>query len=135
MPSRPIRSTVENVTENIPNGPLGFAGNGNLLGFSGMVVTGISRTIVPGSELDPGYRVRSEEIKRSGGTERHVFKIDAYSKNIAQTVAKIRSAPSAADFFGRETQVVNVIEATPRRTASTWKVTVQVQDRSLLSDD
>ena len=129
-PFKPIRNASEYITDNIPRGPLGYTGNGAVVGSTGLVATELVRGLVPGSEFDPGYRVQSHKVNRSGDTERHTFVIDAYTRNIAQFVARIRSVPSGVDYLTRNTKVVNVVQMNNRRTASTWKITVQSTERN-----
>ena len=127
--ARPVRSAFEEVTSSIPNGPLGIAGDGDLVGFTGVAAVSLVRGLVPGDELDPGYRVQSHEIR----DETHTFRIDAYSRDIAEAVARLRAAPSSADFFIRQTKVTGTtVEVTERSTVSTWQVTVEVTNRELM---
>ena len=125
----PLREAGHEVTSSIPEGPLGFAGKGNLIGLSGTIVVAVGRALVPGEEFDPGYKVRSHEIQRSNGVERHTFEIDAYSKSIARALAKKRSAPTNIDYVSKQTEVIQVTEVRERPTASTWSITVNVTDR------
>jgi hypothetical protein len=131
----PLRDSIGEATSQIPTGPLGFLGGGNTLGLTGMIIAGGSSVAIPGDEFDPGYQVRGEEVVDRGDAKEHKFTIDAYSRNVAEVVAKVRSAPSNVDLFTHQTEIVDSQEMTERRTASTWQVTVEVRDKSILNND
>lgn len=131
---RPIRNTVEFTSEKIPKGPLGFVGNGNLLGGVNFLVVSSINGLIPVDGLDAGYNIQSHNVSKEGDDQVHSFLINAWSKDTAKVVAKVNAAPSLADLAIRRTDVVSAEEDTPRRTASTWRVKVRVKDRKVEED-
>lgn len=131
MARRPIRDGAELITDTIPRGPFGFAGRGNLTGALGLVAVQISSTLVPGSELDPGFTVVGSTREMVDGKQNMTFTINAYSRDVARFVAKKRSAPSNVDLFLRDVNVTSVEEVDSRSTASTWKVDTVLDEREI----
>lgn len=131
---RPLRSTVESITERVPQGPLGFLGRGNATGAIGFAAVGLARKLTPISGVNVGYNIQSREVEREDGIETHTFEITAASRDVARFVAKINSSPSSIDFALRETDVQSIEPIVKRSTFNTWRVVVEVEDRAVIED-
>ena len=131
MARRPIRDGLELVTDTLPRGPFGFAGQGNLAGAVGLAGVQIASLAVPGSELDPGFTVVNSTREMVDGKQKMTFTINAYSRDVARFVAKKRSVPYNLDLFLRDVNVTSVEEQDSRSTASTWKVTTILDEREV----
>jgi hypothetical protein len=130
--SRPIRESFEQYTDNIPDGPGGILGDGNVIGIAGYYAISTGQVAVlpiPGVK-QPGYSVISHNIQEFEEFERHTVQVNAASKHIAEVVAEYEiSSPSNIDYLTSEINVISVEEKKQRPTASTWKLTVDVADR------
>lgn len=126
---RPIRDLQEDVTDMVPRGPLGFAGDGNLVGAAGMVGVSLARTVVPLSEFEPGYSVVSSERDKEDGKVKTTLRINAYSRDVAQFIGKRRSAPSNVDFLIKDVEVKSVEPVEERSTVTEWEVVTETEDR------
>lgn len=131
---RPLRNTVESITEKVPNGPLGFLGRGNGVGALGFATVGLARKLTPISGVNIGYKIVSQEVRREDGIETHTFEINSASKDVARFVAKINSSPSTIDFAIRETDIKSIRPLVERSTFNTWEVVVEVEDRAAVED-
>ena len=132
MARRPVRKAQEAVTDKIPTGPLGFAGDGKLTGAAGLLAVGAGRVFVPLSEFNPGYSIESQEKEvTDSGTVRRTFRINAYSKDVAKFIAKRKSAPTNADFLLRDIDVVSTEPITERSTATEWEVVTETESRAI----
>lgn len=131
---RPLRSTVESITEKVPQGPLGFFGRGNAIGATGFAAVGLARKLTPISGVNIGYKIQSQDIERTNDTEIHTFEITAASKDVARFVAKLNSSPSSIDFALRETNVESIEPLVKRSTFTTWEVIVEVEDREAIEE-
>lgn len=127
---RPIRKAAESITEKVPQGPLKFVGGGNASGAALFTIAEVLGFFTPGSSLDPGFKVQSHSVERSQGREIHTFFINAFFRDTARFASKFDAAPSNIDFLLRETHVRDIELVEERRTSSTWKVVVDVNDRN-----
>jgi len=129
---RPIREAFESATENIPSGPGGLLGEGNLTGVAGYYAISTGQVAVlpiPGVK-QPGYSVISHGAEQFEDFERHTVNINAASKHVAEVACEYEvSSPSNIDFITSEVEVVSVEEKKERPTFSTWEVVVDVADR------
>lgn len=129
---RPIREAFESATDNIPEGPFGKFGDGDLTGYAGYaaIKTGqISVIPIPGVR-QPGFHVISHGVEQFGDFERHTVNISAASEHIARIAAEYEvSAPSNIDYFTSEVDAISVDEIKERSTFSTWEIVVDVADR------
>jgi hypothetical protein len=129
MSKRPIRDASERTTDKIPSGPLGYGGNGNLLGGAGYFAVATLNGIIPIQGVNIGYNVESHEVRRRGNSETHTFVINAMNKNIAQFVAKFQSTPSNLDLPAREIEITDITKLKERRTATTWRIETEARKR------
>lgn len=128
MSKRPIRDKQEAATDKIPNGPLGLAGGGKLLGAVGFAGASLANGLIPFSDMDIGYRIRSHNINRKEGETVHTMEINAFSKDTAKFVAKSKASPSNIEFFSNKTEIKNVEQVQERKGSSTWRVKVVVDE-------
>lgn len=126
---RPAREKFEEVTEKIPDGPMGKVGGGDLLGAAGYVAVESTKPVwqfIPGIR-QPGYQVTAHGTKKiEQEVERHVLTVNAISKNIGQFAAQYVASPSNIDFVRSEVKLVDTEELTQRGTYSTYQMTVDV---------
>lgn len=129
LEEQPVRDKFEEVTEKIPEGPMGKVGGGNLVGAGGYVAVEATKPIwqfVPGVR-QPGYKIDAHGTKKIGpGHERHILTVTALSQNVAEFAAQYTAAPSNVDYVRSETPIKNTKELTERGTYSTYRVTVDV---------
>lgn len=129
---RPGRSFFEDSLNTIPEGPLGKAGEGNVIGYAGYFAAATGQLAVlpiPGVR-QPGYHVISHGAEAMDEFERHTVRVSAASKNIAEVAAAYDvAAPSNIDFLSGETDVVSTEKVKERTTYTTWEVVVDVADR------
>lgn len=128
--ARPIRSALEKATQKVPEGPLGFAGEGNGTGAALFAVSEVIGFFIPGSTLDPGFRIQSHSIDEVRGKEVHTFRVSAYFEQTARFSSQFNSAPSNIDFFIRDIDVTSVEKVEDRATVGTWEIVVEVQNGS-----
>jgi hypothetical protein len=133
-PKRPLRDITENLTDNIPGGPLGITGGGNLVGGTGYFVVSAINGVVPLDGVDVGFDVESHSVERQDDREIHTFIIHSSSKDVAQFIAKYRSSPSNVQFLGRDIQITDVREEKSNRSFSRWRVTTEVESRGGTTD-
>lgn len=126
---QPVRDNFEEVTNKIPEGPMGKIGGGNLLGAAGFVAVESTKPIwqfIPGIK-QPGYKVTAHGTKDLGdGTERHILTVVALSEDVAEFAAEYTAAASNIDYVRSKIGTVNIEEITERATYSTYQVTVDV---------
>lgn len=134
MVRTPIRSAVEGVTSRVPKGPLGFFGEGNAVGAAGFTAVGVANTFIPIDGVRVGYRIQSHSISRQKDANIHTFVINAASRDVARFAAKLNAAPSNVDFFARETDITDIDRIEKRRTFSTFRVKVKVDQREAVED-
>lgn len=136
---RPFRDRLEkDITDKIPEGPLGALGEGNLLGFAGFVVVESGEVItIPVPGLDrPGYKVVSHglvETSSDGDEQVHEIVLHAYSEDVAEFVTQYNSAPSNFDFIRADTEVLKTEVIDPDGFYTTYEIKVLV-DRSEVRD-
>lgn len=128
--ARFLRRAFENGLDKVPSGPLGIVGGGNVVGAVSMTTAEIAGTVVPGSEFDPGFRIKSHNVRRQRGEERHTLEVDSFIKPTARFVSKWRAAPSGLDFFIQDVEVESVEKVRERGTSTTWKVEAVIDRRS-----
>lgn len=131
---RPVRNTVENTLDKVPVGPLGFAGEGNLVGGATFFTVSAINGINPIDGLNVGFNTEASSVEKVDGAKVHTFFINAWSEDTARFAAKMQAAPSLIDLGIRETEIISVEEDTPRRTASTWRVMVRTETRKIQED-
>lgn len=134
---RPIREQIEEGLDNIPSGPYGKFGKGDVAGIVGyaLIKTGQLAVLpIPGVR-QPGFHSISQGVEDMGDFERHTININAASKTVAQVASEYEIAsPSNIDYITSDVQAIKVEEVTSRPTSSTWRVTVDVADRGVLED-
>lgn len=129
---RPGRDFLEDTLTTIPEGPLGKAGEGNVVGYAGYFASSTGQLAVlpiPGVR-QPGYHPISHNVEVMDDFERHTVAIAAASRNIAEVAAAYDvAAPSNIDFITGEIDVVSTEKVNERSTYTTWEVVVDVADR------
>lgn len=130
--SRFLREKFEDATDQIPEGPLGRAGDGKVTGAIGYyaISTGqVAVLPVPGIR-QPGYNVISHGSEVLDESVRHTVRIEAASKHVAEFASEYAvAAPSNIDYVTAEMDTVSIEELKERPTFSTWEVVVDVADR------
>ena len=125
----PVRRKFEEVTTEIPTGPMGKVGGGNVIGAAGYLAASSLTPFwqfLPGIK-QPGYRVTAHGTRRISNTEnRHVLTVVAISGNVARFAAQYTAAPSNLDFLASEVQVVDVEKLSDKTVYNTWQVTVDI---------
>lgn len=136
---RPLRDVLEeDITDKIPEGPLGAIGEGNVLGFAGFLAVESGQIItipVPGLTR-PGYKVVSHgltDTSLDGDKQVHKIVLHAYSEDVAEFVTQYNSAPSNFDFIRADTEVIETKEVGPDSFYTTYEIKVLV-DRSEVRD-
>lgn len=126
---QPVRDKFEEVTEEIPEGPMGKVGGGNLFGAGGYFAVEATKPVwqfVPGIR-QPGYAITAHGTKVIGdGIERHVLTVTALSRNVARFAAEYTAAPSNIDYLRSEVKTVKIEELVERGTYSTYRVTTDI---------
>lgn len=126
---QPVRDRFEEVTEGIPEGPMGKVGGGSILGAVGYLGVEFTKpiwTFVPGVK-QPGYKITAHGTKDlSGANERHILTVVAISEQVARFAAKYTAAPSNLDFVIDDVDVVSVDEISERTVYSTYHMYVDV---------
>lgn len=134
---RPAREWFEDKTGDIPSGPLGSVGGGDIIGAAGFVAVESSRPIidlVPGVK-QPGYKIMAHSTRRVEEGEEHVLDVAAISENVARWAAQYSSSPSNVNFLVSEKEVLSVEEITERRGYSTFRIVVLLKDPGEVDDD
>jgi len=132
--NRPIRSFVEKTTSNIPSGPAGYAGDGNLVGAVTYFAVSIANKFNPIAGSNIGFKVNSHSTEQVDGGEVHTFIVTSYLEPTAKFIGKFRSPPTNIDFFTKETEVLEVEPVNERRTATTWMVKVRTNGREAIEE-
>lgn len=138
MAKRPLREASESITSQIPDGPLGIVGKGNVLGGLRYFQVSTINGILPLDGIRVGFQVESHSVDRSGDGEVHEYVIHAASKNVVRFLADYKSAPSNVNFFTREKKSVEIEKIKERRWMTTWRARVEIEQDSLkkkLRDD
>lgn len=127
---RPLRNSIEQVTEDVPRGPLGFVGEGNLVGASSYFAVALANGLVPVDGIDIGFDIESHSVKsREDGFEVHEFVIHSASRDTARFIARFKSSPSNIQALATDTTVTTIEEEKSNRTFSRWFVRVEVRER------
>lgn len=131
----PVRDRFQEVTEKIPEGPMGKVGGGSLIGAIGYTAVSATRPIIdfiPGLR-QPGFTVTAHGTKKIGPNhERHFIIVTAASEKVAEFVAEYNSAPSNIDYIRSNIRLVGVEEIQERATYSTYEFTVDVITKEIL---
>lgn len=126
---QPVRDKFEEVTDKIPEGPMGKVGGGNIIGGAGFVAVESTKPLwqfIPGIK-QPGYKVTAHGTKSLGdGKERHVLTVAALSEDVAEFAAEYTAAPSNINYLSSDIELVEIKEITERPTYSTYQATVDV---------
>jgi hypothetical protein len=134
----PVRDWFSDSVDNIPTGPLGKVGGGNIIGAGGYVVSNLIKIpadLVPGIR-NPGYTFISHGVEGiDEHTERHVIRVHAFSEDVAKFAVKYFSSPSNVDFITGETELEYSKKINSRKTYSTYEVSVIVLDRGTVEGD
>lgn len=127
---RPLRDRFEGkVTDEIPSGPFGKAGQGDLIGAGGFLAVESTRpffTFIPGVK-QPGYGIVSHSAESVPEGERHELIVTAISEDVAEFVAQYTSAPSNVDYIVTDVKLESTEVMTERSTYSTYKMTVLLE--------
>lgn len=130
LEDQPVRDRFSERVEQIPEGPLGKAGGGNLLGAAGFAAVESTKPVwqfVPGIK-QPGYKIFAHGTKYLGdGVERHQLTVAAVSKEVAEFAAEYTAAPSNIDYLRSKVDTVSINEITERATYSTYKIVVDLE--------
>jgi len=131
---KPIRNAVENTLDRIPVGPLGKIGEGNIAAGAGYLAIKSGQLAVlpvPGIR-QPGFHAISHGAESREGFERHVIRINAASRKVAEIACEYEIAsPSNIDYVTAEIETVEVEEVKSRQTYSTYEFVVDVADRGI----
>jgi len=132
--TKPFRDAIENTLDRIPVGPLGKLGEGNIAAGGGYIAikTGQLAVLpVPGVR-QPGFHAISHGVESRDGFERHVIRINAASRKVAEFACEYEIAsPSNIDFATSEVETVEFQEIKSRPTYSTYEFIVDVADRGI----
>lgn len=127
MARKPIRSVLTKGTSSLPEGPLGYAGGGNLIGGVGYFTISLVNGIIPVDGLEVGYDIESHSVERNGEEETHTFVIHAASENVARFLAKYRSSPTNVNFIDETPRVEDVVkEEEENAVFDRWRITTKV---------
>lgn len=131
----PVRDRFQEVTEKIPEGPMGKVGGGNLIGAAGYTAVSATRPIldfIPGIR-QPGFTVTAHGTKQIGPNHtRHIIVISALSEKVAEFVAEYNAAPSNIDYLRSEIRLVELKELQRQRTYTIYQMTVDVITKEIL---
>lgn len=128
---RKVRDSLESLTERIPRGPLGIAGEGVLIGGAGFFVVSAINGVNPLDDIDVGFNIESSSVQRFGDDEqRHTFVINAVSRDVAKFAAVFSSRPSIVDSVVRVAEVEEIDLIEERRWMSDWRVQVRVTNKA-----
>ena len=123
---RPLRDAVEGGFDSVPSGPLGKAGEGDVVGAAGFLAVESSRPLiefVPGVK-QPGYKVTAHGTEPIEGGTRHTLTVEAVSEDVAEFVAQYSASPSNVDFLSSELDLVGTEVVNEKPTYSTYRITV-----------
>lgn len=130
--SRPFRDAFEQVTSNVPQGPLGKVGDGNVAGALGYIAVESGEIVtipIPGATR-PGFRYVSHSfIGVEDEVQTYKIVVHAASKDVAKFAVEYKAAPSNYDFLKGITEVTNIKELDRENAYTTYEMTVEV-DRS-----
>jgi len=132
---RPLRDLLENnITDEVPEGPLGTLGEGNLIGFAGFLAVESGQIItipIPGLNR-PGFKIVSNSLVDStDGKQIHDIVLHAASEDVAEFVTQYESSPSNFDFIRGDTEVLDIEELDADGFYSTYRVRVMVNRRAI----
>jgi len=128
---RPVRDFLENNVDKIPRGPLGYAGKGNVTGAVTYFVTSTINGINPVSGVNLGFKVVTHTIDRHDSYEMHTITVDSWAKETARFTSKFEAPPSTVDYFRQKITIESLKPLTKRRTSTTWRAKVKVEDRNI----
>lgn len=131
--NKPIRDRIRGITDSIPSGPKGKAGEGDLLGAGGYLAVETIRAgtqFIPGIQ-QPGYKIYSHSVESEGKHEIHSFEIAAISQDVAEFVAQYFSSPSNVNFLLADVEILNVEINTSRRTYDRFAVKTRISKSGL----
>lgn len=131
MSKRPIRQYVEDQTEKIPNGPLGIAGRGDLIGLTGYFGVSIVNSALSLTGADIGFDIESHTVERFQDREEHTFTIHSMSRDVARATAKFKSTPTFINAARDRVDVIQTREVEQRRAFTVWEIKTRVQKRSM----
>ena len=134
---RPIRDRIEEKTEEIPSGPLGNVGGGDLIGAAGFLAVESTRPVaefIPGVK-QPGYKVTAHSTRRLEDGEEHTLNVVAVSENVARWAAQYFSSPSNVNFVVSDKEITEVERVTTRRGYSTFRIKVLLKDPGDVGED
>lgn len=126
---RPLRDKIESATERVPSGPLGFTGDGKIIGGVGFLTLSTINGVNPLDEVDVGYNIESSTVKRNPeeDTKRFTYIINAASKDIAKFVAVFNSRSSIVGNVTRKAEILRVENIKERRWMSDWRIVVETR--------
>lgn len=131
---RPLRESFEEQLDNIPEGPFGKTGEGDVFGVAGFFAVETARTFtgfIPGLK-QPGYHIVGHSISEHSEYMEHTLVVSAISRDVAEFVAQYTAAPSNIDFVASDIERMNVKKVKERETYSHWEITVRVYDAGKL---
>jgi hypothetical protein len=126
---RLLREKAEAVTEKVPEGPLGFTGNGKLFGGATFFALSALNGVNPLDDIDVGYNIESSSVKRypENDLKEFEFVINAASKDVAKFVAVFKSRSSIVGNLSRTAEVLKVEKIKERRWMSDWRIVVETR--------
>lgn len=130
---RPLRDRFEKATNNVPSGPLGKVGKGDVIGALGFVAVESGEIVtipVPGVKR-PGFSFISHSVEGTDTKQIHTLRVNAVSRDVAEFAAKYESAPSNLDFIRSKTKVTGVETITERSSYSTYEIVVEVDTNAI----
>ena len=129
MSERPLRDAVEDLTEEIPEGPLGAVGRGNIAGAAGFIAVESGEVIaipIPGVDR-PGFQFVSHGMEQTDeSTQEHNIVVHAISKDVAEFATQYKAAPSNLDFLRGRTVIQSIELLDEDRFYNTYDVTVRI---------
>jgi len=129
---RPLRDAVEKLTNQLPEGPYGKAGKGNIAAIVGYfaVKTGQLVTLpIPGVR-QPGFHAISHGVETFEDYERHTVRVNAAYEDVARVASEYDvAAPSNIDYITSEVESVEVNLLKERPTYSTYEFVIDIADR------
>lgn len=123
---RPLRNITEDVTKEVPHGPLEAVGDGNAVGAVGYFTVSLINGLNPIDGFDVGFDIESHEIKRQGEKEMHIFKIHSTNRAVARYAGKFKSTPTRLNYITDDVEVMDVEKLKDRRGFSLWEVRTEV---------
>lgn len=128
MDSQKVREALDTTLNAIPEGPAGFAGNGQLFGAANYFAVSTINGLLPVDGVDVGFTVRSHSVEDVDDGELHRFEILASNKRVAEYTAKMRSAPTNIDFVRNRPDVLSSEVQKQRDTLNLYSVVVLYPD-------